>query len=61
MGTVAILVMWPRPYQQTFVPLAHGGSTCNLVLIGPAVSEEMSFEKVDNADTDTNKGPLSIL
>ena len=26
MGMVAILVMWPRPREQTFVPLSHWGS-----------------------------------
>ena len=38
MGTAAILVMWPGPFEQTFVPLSQGGSTWNLVLIGPVVS-----------------------
>ena len=42
--------MWPRPYKQTFVPPSHGGSTFNLVSIGCAVSEEMSFENVDDLD-----------
>ena len=27
MGMVAILVMWPRPFDQTFFPPSHGGST----------------------------------
>ena len=63
-GVVAILVMWPRPYEQTFVPFVpqpHGGSTCNLISISLAVSEEMSFENVDEADTDANDEPLPIL
>ena len=58
MGMAAILVMCTRHYEQTFVPPPHGGSTCNLVSIGPPVSE-MSFENVGGADTDD--GPLSIL
>ena len=40
-GMAAILVMWPGPFEQTFVPPSHGGSIWNLTLIGPAVSEEM--------------------
>ena len=48
---MAILVMWPRPYKQTFFPI------CNLIPICPAVSEEMSSENVDNTDN----WPLSIL
>ena len=61
MGMVAILVMSPRHYEQTFVSPPHGGSTCNLVLIGPALTKEM-FENVDaNVDANANQGPLSIL
>ena len=33
MGVAAILVMWPRPHKQTFVPQTHGGSTWNLASI----------------------------
>ena len=36
MGVAAILVMWSRPYEQTFVPPPHTGSISNLVSIGPA-------------------------
>ena len=46
----AILFMWPRPlHEQTSVPQPRAGSICNLVSIGPAVSEEM-FKNVDDAD-----------
>ena len=38
MGVAAILVMWPRRREQTFVSSAHGGSLWNLALIGPMVS-----------------------
>ena len=38
------------------------GSTCNLVSIGPAVSEEMLFENVDEADADNaNEGQQTIV
>ena len=46
MGIAAILVMWPGPFEQTFVPPSQGGSTWNLASIGPVVSEKM-FENVD--------------
>ena len=55
----AILVMRPKHYEQTFVPLPHEGSMCNFVSIGPVVSEEMTFENVDanvNIDADANNG-----
>ena len=59
-----ILVMWARHQKQTFVSPPHGGPTCNLVSIGPAVSEE-TFENVDNAnansEANTDDGPLPIL
>ena len=44
MGVAAILVMWPRCPEQTFVPPTHGGSTWNLASIGSAVLEKKSFE-----------------
>ena len=50
MGMVAILVMWPGPFEQTFVPLSQEGSTWNLASNSPVVSEEM-FENVDNTHT----------
>ena len=55
MGMVAILVMWSRCPEQTFVPLTHGGSTWNLAWIGPAVSEKKIFEngrRTDNGRMD---------
>ena len=30
MDIAAILFMWPRPFEQSFVPLSHGGSIWNL-------------------------------
>ena len=44
MGVEAILVMWPRPREQTFVPPSHWGSIWNLALIGQAILEKKIFE-----------------
>ena len=60
MGMAAILVMWPGPFEQTFVPQSHGGSIWNLTLIGPAVSEEM-FKCVDDGRQTTDDGGPPIL
>ena len=46
MGMAAILVMWPGPFEQLFIPPTPGGYIWNLVTIGPVVSEEQSFEIV---------------
>ena len=51
MGRAAILVMWPGPFEQTFIPLSQGGYTWNLASIDPVVSEEKMFENVDNVHT----------
>ena len=45
MGMVAILVMWPAKFEHIFIPSAPGGSTWNLVTIGPVAFGEM-FEIV---------------
>ena len=45
MGVAAILVKWPGPFEQIFVPPSQWGSTWNLASIGPVVSEEKIFEK----------------
>ena len=50
MGMSAILVMWPRPREQTFVPPSHWGSIWNLALISPAVLEKKIFEKCGRTD-----------
>ena len=44
MGVAAILVMWSRPREQTFVPLSHWGSIWNLALISQSVLEKKIFE-----------------
>ena len=43
MGMAAILVMWPEPFEQIFVPPSYGGSIWNLASIGPVASEEKMF------------------
>ena len=52
MGVAAILVMWPGPFEQTFVPASLGVSIWNLSSIGPVVSEEKMFENVDGRTDD---------
>ena len=47
-GVAAILVMLPRPFDQTFVPPSSGGSTKNLASIGHAVSKKKKFENVES-------------
>ena len=58
MGMAAMLVMWPRPFEQLFFPKGPGGCIWNLVAIGPVVSEEKSFEIVDGRRT-TDDGRLT--
>ena len=59
MGMAAILTMWPRLREQTFVPqsmeAAHGGFIWNMALIRPAVFEEKIFENVDRRQIDANR------
>ena len=50
MGMVAILAKRPKPFEQIFNISLPGCCIWNLIEIGPAVSEEKLFEKVDNAD-----------
>ena len=51
MGMAAMLVMWPRSFEQLFFPKGPGGCIWNFVAIGPVVSEEKSFEIVDRRRT----------
>ena len=44
MGKAAILVMWPRLFEQIFIPPSHRHSIWNKTLIGPVVSEEKMFK-----------------
>ena len=50
MGIVAILAKRPRPFEQISNLILPGCCIWNLIEIGPAVSEEKSFEKVNDAD-----------
>ena len=47
MNMGAILIKWPGPFEQTLDTLLPRCRIWNLIEIGPAVSEEKSFEKVD--------------
>ena len=48
MGMVAILVMWPKPFEQTFVPPSQGDSTWNLASISQVVIEEKKFKNIES-------------
>ena len=56
MGMVAMLIMWPGPFEQLFVPPTPADYMWNLVTIGPVVSEEKLFEIVDGQATDDDDG-----
>ena len=61
MSVAAILIMWPRPCEQTFVHPSHLGSVWNLALIGQAVLEKEVFEngvrRTDDGRRRTDDGP----
>ena len=57
---MAMLVIWPRLFEQLFFPNGPGDCIWNLVKIGPVVSEEKSFEIVDGR-TDDGRRRLPIL
>ena len=59
-GMAAMLVMWPRPFEQLFFPKGPESRIWNLVEIGPVVSEEKLFEIVDGRRTDGRRS-LPIL
>ena len=52
MGMAVTLVMWPGPFEQTFVPPSHGDSIWNLASICPVVSEEKMFKERGRQTTD---------
>ena len=60
MGMEAILVMWPGPFEQTFVPPSHGGSISNLTLISQTVSGQKMFKECGRMTTDGQRS-LHIL
>ena len=45
MDMAAILLMWPGPFEQTFVPPSQRSSIWNLTLTGPVVSEQKMFKE----------------
>ena len=45
MGMAVILVKWPGPFEQIFVPPSHRDSIWNLASICPVVSEEKMFKE----------------
>ena len=53
MGMAAILVMWPGPFEQTFIPPSHGGSIWTLTLIGHAVFEGKMLSVDDRRTTES--------
>ena len=55
MGMATILVMWPGPFEQTFVPSSHGDSKWNLASIGPVVSEEEMFKECGRRTDDRRR------
>ena len=52
MGMTAILVMWPEPFEQTFVLSSQGGAIWNLTWIGQSVSEEKVFKECGRQTTE---------
>ena len=45
---VAILVMWPGPFEQTFVPPFQRSSAWNLISFGLAVIVEKKLENIES-------------
>ena len=60
MDVAAILVMWPRPREQTFVPPSYWGAIWYLALIGSAVLEKKIFEKCRRTDRRTTDHGYTI-
>ena len=58
-GMATILVMWPWPFEQTFVPPSHRSSISYLTLIGPVVSEEKMSKKCGRRRWTTTEAYLS--
>ena len=52
MGVADILVMWPGPFEQTFVSSSLGVSISHLSSIGPVASKKELFENVDGRRKD---------
>ena len=53
MGMEAILVKWPKPFEQPFIPPSQGDATWNLISIGQVVTEhKRSFKILNPRDLD---------
>ena len=52
MGMANILVVWPGPFEQTFVPPSHGNSLWNLASLCPVVSEKKMFKECGRQTTE---------
>ena len=52
MGMAATFVMWPRPFEQAFVPLSQGSFIWNLASFGFVVIEEKSLKILNLRDFD---------
>ena len=50
MGMTAVLVMWPGPFEKTFVPPSHGGYKWNLASIGLAGSKDKNNKMLNLSD-----------
>ena len=63
MDMAAILVMWPGPFEQSFVPHPMQGTTWNLVSIGLAISKEKKFANVESEwpSTKVNECPWPMI
>ena len=48
MGMKAMLVMWPRPFEQVFFPKVPGGCIWNSVAIGPVVDMKFGCNRPSN-------------
>ena len=48
MGMAAILVKWPGPFEQAFVPQSQGGSIWNLASNSLVVIEEKKFKNIES-------------
>ena len=48
MGTVAILVKWPKLFEQTYIPQYQGDATWNLASTCQVVTEEKKFKNIES-------------
>ena len=62
-GIAIIWVMWPRPFEQIFIPLSDWGFTWNLTSIGLTVYQEKKFENVESEWpwTKVNEWPWPLI